>query len=208
MIVVGGLGSIPGALIGVALLGLLPEVMRTTMRGLLIWQELVYGLILILAVMFMPRGIWGFIAGRRGALMSAAVLAARRRRALRRPARAQSLLDGRGARRDPCADRPERRRQVDRVQLRVALLPPVRGRHPVRRRVAAARARARDRGARHRAHLPEHRAVPPHDRAGERADRHGAARARLFPVRAVAQARRARSARRSPRPTRCSSAPA
>ena len=66
MIVVGGLGSIPGALIGVALLGLLPEVMRTTMRGLLIWQELVYGLILIGAVMFMPRGIWGFIAGRRG----------------------------------------------------------------------------------------------------------------------------------------------
>ena len=49
----------------VALLGLLPEVMRTTMRGLLIWQELVYGLILILAVMFMPRGIWGLIAGRR-----------------------------------------------------------------------------------------------------------------------------------------------
>jgi ABC-type branched-subunit amino acid transport system permease subunit len=41
-------------------------VMRTTMRGLLIWQELVYGLILIGAVMFMPRGIWGFIAGRRG----------------------------------------------------------------------------------------------------------------------------------------------
>jgi branched-chain amino acid transport system permease protein len=67
MIVVGGLGSIPGVLIGVALLGLLPEVMRTTMRGLLIWQELVYGLILILAVMFMPRGIWGLIGGRRGA---------------------------------------------------------------------------------------------------------------------------------------------
>ena len=67
MIVVGGLGSIPGVLIGVVLLGLLPEVMRTTMRGLLIWQELVYGLILILAMMFMPRGIWGLIGnGRRG----------------------------------------------------------------------------------------------------------------------------------------------
>lgn len=65
MIVVGGLGSIPGVLIGVALLGLLPEVMRTTMRDLLIWQELVYGLILILAVMFMPRGIWGLVASRR-----------------------------------------------------------------------------------------------------------------------------------------------
>ena len=66
MIVVGGLGTIPGVLIGVALLGLLPEVMRTTMRSLLIWQELVYGLILILAVMFMPRGIWGFLRARRG----------------------------------------------------------------------------------------------------------------------------------------------
>lgn len=66
MIVVGGLGSIPGVLIGVTLLGLLPEIMRTTMRGLLIWQELAYGLILILAVMFMPRGIWGFFGAGRG----------------------------------------------------------------------------------------------------------------------------------------------
>jgi branched-chain amino acid transport system permease protein len=66
MIVVGGLGSIHGVLIGVALLGLLPEIMRTTMRGLLVWQELVYGMILILVVMFMPRGIWGMIVARRG----------------------------------------------------------------------------------------------------------------------------------------------
>ena len=65
MVVVGGLGSIPGVLIGVVLLGLLPELMRTTMRSLLIWQELVYGLILILAMMFMPRGIWGLIGSRR-----------------------------------------------------------------------------------------------------------------------------------------------
>jgi branched-chain amino acid transport system permease protein len=65
MIVVGGLGSIPGVLIGVALLGLLPEIMRVTMRGLLVWQELVYGMILIVSVMFMPRGIWGFVSERR-----------------------------------------------------------------------------------------------------------------------------------------------
>lgn len=65
MIVVGGLGSIPGVLLGVVLLGLLPEVMRTTMRSLLIWQELVYGLILILSMMFMPRGIWGLVGNRR-----------------------------------------------------------------------------------------------------------------------------------------------
>lgn len=66
MIVVGGLGTLPGTLIGVVLLGILPEIMRTAMRDLLIWQEVVYGVILLLAMMYMPRGIWGtFFAGRR-----------------------------------------------------------------------------------------------------------------------------------------------
>ena len=65
MIVVGGLGTIPGVLLGVAILGLLPEVLRTTMRNLLVWQELVYGVILILAMMFMPRGLWGLARPRR-----------------------------------------------------------------------------------------------------------------------------------------------
>ena len=65
MIVVGGLGTIPGVLLGVVLLGLLPEVLRTTMRNLLVWQELVYGVILILAMMFMPRGLWGLARARR-----------------------------------------------------------------------------------------------------------------------------------------------
>jgi len=65
MVVVGGLGSIPGVLIGVALLGLLPEIMRTTMRAFLVWQEFGYGVILVLVIMFMPRGIWGMIVARR-----------------------------------------------------------------------------------------------------------------------------------------------
>ncbi len=65
MIVVGGLGTLPGTLIGVVLLGILPELMRTAMRSLLLWQEMVYGFILILAMMYMPRGIWGtFFAGK------------------------------------------------------------------------------------------------------------------------------------------------
>ena len=59
MIVVGGMGRLPGVLIGVALLGLMPEILRTTMRSFQIWQELVYGLILMLTIMFMPLGIWG-----------------------------------------------------------------------------------------------------------------------------------------------------
>jgi branched-chain amino acid transport system permease protein len=59
MIVIGGLGTLPGTLIGVVLLGLMPEILRTSMRSFQVWQELVYGLILILAMMYMPRGIWG-----------------------------------------------------------------------------------------------------------------------------------------------------
>lgn len=59
MIVVGGLGTLPGTLIGVVLLGLMPDIMRTAMRSLLVYTELVYGGILILAMMYMPRGIWG-----------------------------------------------------------------------------------------------------------------------------------------------------
>ena len=66
MIVVGGLGTLPGTLIGVVVLGVLPEIMRTAMRSLLIWQEFVYGLILVLAMMYMPRGLWGtFFVDRR-----------------------------------------------------------------------------------------------------------------------------------------------
>ncbi|MEO8855566.1 MAG: branched-chain amino acid ABC transporter permease [Burkholderiaceae bacterium] len=64
MIVVGGLGTLPGALIGAVLLGLLPEIMRTTMSSMLVWQELVYGVIIILAMMYMPRGIWGTFVAR------------------------------------------------------------------------------------------------------------------------------------------------
>jgi len=61
MVVVGGPGSIIGVLLGVVLIGLLPEALRAAPRGLLVWQEFLYGLILMLAVMFMPRGLWGLI---------------------------------------------------------------------------------------------------------------------------------------------------
>jgi branched-chain amino acid transport system permease protein len=61
MIVVGGMGTLPGVLIGVVILGLLPELLRTVLRNLQVWQELVYGSILMLTMMFMPRGIWGAV---------------------------------------------------------------------------------------------------------------------------------------------------
>jgi branched-chain amino acid transport system permease protein len=59
MVVVGGSGTVGGMVLGTILIGILPEVLRAAPRGLLVWQEFAYGLILILAIMFMPRGIWG-----------------------------------------------------------------------------------------------------------------------------------------------------
>jgi branched-chain amino acid transport system permease protein len=66
MLVVGGSGSIAGCVIGAVLIGLLPEVLRAAPRSMLIWQEFFYGLVLVLAIMFMPRGIVGAWRGRRG----------------------------------------------------------------------------------------------------------------------------------------------
>lgn len=57
MVVVGGLGSSWGVLAGVLVMGLLPEVMR----DLQVFREIIYGGLLILAVMFMPRGIAGLV---------------------------------------------------------------------------------------------------------------------------------------------------
>jgi branched-chain amino acid transport system permease protein len=66
MVVVGGSGSIIGVLAGVVLIGLLPELLRLAPRGLLVWQEFVYGLILIIATMYMPRGLAGVVDNLRG----------------------------------------------------------------------------------------------------------------------------------------------
>jgi branched-chain amino acid transport system permease protein len=87
MVVVGGPGSILGVLLGVVLIGLLPEVLRAAPRGLLVWQEFFYGLILVLAVMFMRRGLWGVIEGRLLARRPAARTAAKAPSAEARAAR-------------------------------------------------------------------------------------------------------------------------
>lgn len=58
MVIVGGSGSVPGVLVGVAIIGVLPEVLRATMSQVLVWQELVFGLILLLCMMFLPEGIY------------------------------------------------------------------------------------------------------------------------------------------------------
>lgn len=60
MVVVGGLGSIGGAVGGAIVFGLLSEVLRQWPQ----YQEIIYGLILILFMMYAPRGLFVFIGDR------------------------------------------------------------------------------------------------------------------------------------------------
>ena len=57
MIVLGGRGTLYGALIGACFFTILPEVLRGAQK----WQELSFGLIFICFLIFMPNGVMGFI---------------------------------------------------------------------------------------------------------------------------------------------------
>ncbi|RKY63802.1 MAG: branched-chain amino acid ABC transporter permease [Candidatus Latescibacterota bacterium] len=59
MVVVGGISSVWGAVIGAVLLGLLPEVLR----GFRDYDILVYGGILLSIMLFAPQGIFGALRG-------------------------------------------------------------------------------------------------------------------------------------------------
>ncbi len=54
MIVVGGIGSVRGAVIGALIFGLISELLRQVLS----FQEIIYGLILIGFMMFAPRGLF------------------------------------------------------------------------------------------------------------------------------------------------------
>ena len=57
MVVIGGLGSVTGSVLGAALLTVLPEVLRTVKSV----QEIVFGAILMVCIIFLPYGLYGFI---------------------------------------------------------------------------------------------------------------------------------------------------
>jgi branched-chain amino acid transport system permease protein len=59
-VVVGGMWSFAGPIVGAATLTLVPEFFRAT--G--VYQMLIFGLILVFAILFMPRGIIGFLQQR------------------------------------------------------------------------------------------------------------------------------------------------
>ncbi|KPL53579.1 branched-chain amino acid ABC transporter permease [Prosthecomicrobium hirschii] len=58
MIVVGGLGSLPGAIIGAALLILLPEVLR----GVGDLRNVMVGIVMFVSILFLPRGLLGEVS--------------------------------------------------------------------------------------------------------------------------------------------------
>jgi len=56
MLYVGGINTITGALVGAVVINLLPE----TVRGLKDYQDLVYGILLILLLIYAPGGLAAF----------------------------------------------------------------------------------------------------------------------------------------------------
>ncbi len=55
MVVLGGMGSIGGSIVGAAVLTILPEVLR----GIADYQDLVYGALLIAMLLWRPQGLFG-----------------------------------------------------------------------------------------------------------------------------------------------------
>jgi len=67
MVALGGMGSLPGAVAGTVLLTLLPYadaiipgLSRETVETLQSWETDIYGIVLILVMLFMPKGLAGF----------------------------------------------------------------------------------------------------------------------------------------------------
>jgi ABC-type branched-subunit amino acid transport system ATPase component/ABC-type branched-subunit amino acid transport system permease subunit len=67
MVVAGGKGTLAGPVVGAVLFTVLPEALREAMAWQ--WQMLAYGVLLVLLVFFLPRGIVSYFGGgRRGSL--------------------------------------------------------------------------------------------------------------------------------------------
>ena len=59
MVVIGGMASIPGALLGVAIVMLVPEVLRNVLgAGLVSWRYFFFGIALVLVAVYRPQGLW------------------------------------------------------------------------------------------------------------------------------------------------------
>lgn len=59
MIILGGLGSITGAVVGAIILGALPEVLRNISETVSEWRMVIYSVLLIILMLARPSGIFG-----------------------------------------------------------------------------------------------------------------------------------------------------
>jgi branched-chain amino acid transport system permease protein len=58
IVVLGGVGSIPGVFVGAAAMIVLPELLRSLLSSVLQWRVLVFGAAMILLMVFRPQGLW------------------------------------------------------------------------------------------------------------------------------------------------------
>lgn len=59
MVVIGGMGSIPGTLLGVAVVIILPELLRNMLSsGFESWRYLLFGIALVAVARYRPQGLW------------------------------------------------------------------------------------------------------------------------------------------------------
>jgi branched-chain amino acid transport system permease protein len=59
MVILGGLGSITGSVIGAVVLTVLPEVLRMMGETVSQWRMVIYSLLLILLMLLRPNGLFG-----------------------------------------------------------------------------------------------------------------------------------------------------
>lgn len=58
MVVIGGMGSIPGTLLGVAIVVMVPELLRNVLgSGFVSWRYFIFGVALVLVAVFRPQGL-------------------------------------------------------------------------------------------------------------------------------------------------------
>ena len=55
MLIIGGLASMPGAIVGAGILVLIPEIFR----GIDVYRTIVYGLIMVIMMIVRPQGLLG-----------------------------------------------------------------------------------------------------------------------------------------------------
>ena len=140
MVVLGGLASVFGAVVGAAILTALPQFL-TVFHD---YEQVVFGLVLMLVMIFLPRGLVPSLLGT--PLVSLLRVEALAQDLRRRPGGARSVLRARGGP-HPVDHRPQRRRQdhalqPDQRRARPGCRPHL-ARRPGRHRAAELRARAR-----------------------------------------------------------------